>query len=87
MLSLFFFSGSYCPSCKAMYPIIDSLEKEFVNQIVIERLNVETELKKVSEFNITSIPTIIFAKNNQPIERLIGPQIKSKLIKIIQINQ
>lgn len=87
MLQLFFFSGTYCPSCKVMYPIIESIEKDFTEQVVITRFNVETDVEKTLAFNITSIPTIILMKENRIIEKFIGPQIKSKLVKLIHTNQ
>lgn len=87
MLQLLFFTGTYCPSCKAMYPIIESIEKDFKDQVVITRLNVEIDTEKTLNFNITSIPTIVFVKENKTIERFVGPQIKSKLVKVIQSYQ
>lgn len=70
-----------------MYSIIESLEKDFQSKLTVTKLDVEQNVDLASSYNISSIPTFIFLKNDKQIEKMVGPQIKSKLMKIITSNQ
>lgn len=82
-MEILFFTGNYCPSCKAMYPIINDLSNKYVERVRFININVEQDQEITLQHKITSIPALIFIKEGQGIERLIGPQIKSQLIKRI----
>jgi thioredoxin 1 len=84
MLQLLFFTGSYCPTCKAMYPIIQKIKEEYGDTISVSYFDVMNEKDIVLTHDITTIPTLLFIKNNEVISRLVGAQVKSKLVKLIE---
>jgi len=54
------FSAKWCGPCKAMVPIMEELQKEYENKIMIYEVDVDEELSLPMEFNIRSVPTLIF---------------------------
>lgn len=82
-MEILFFSGTFCASCKAMYPIIDQISNDYKDRISVSKIDVELNQQLALKHNITSIPTMIFIKDEKTIDKVVGPLIKSKLIKKI----
>jgi thioredoxin 1 len=78
------FYAPWCPPCNAQGPIIDDLAKEFEGKLKIGKLNIEEAVEIAQDFNVLSIPTLIFFKNGKEIKRLIGLQTKEELKKEIK---
>lgn len=66
------FGATWCPPCRALEPIIEQLVDEFEGQVKIGAVNVDNCRDTAGKFGIMSVPTVIFFKNGQEIERLIG---------------
>ncbi|QQG35055.1 MAG: thioredoxin [Deltaproteobacteria bacterium] len=70
-LVLLDFWADWCVPCKLMFPILDEICKKYPN-IVIGKINIENNHDLALQFNIRSIPTLIFLKNEIVKEQLIG---------------
>ena len=75
------FGAEWCPPCKKMKPIIDSLENEMYNIIKVDG-GTQTQLCK--ELNITAFPTFIVYKNGKEVERKQGVFTKNELKFILK---
>ena len=60
-------------------PIIEELAADFDGQIVVGKCDVEENDDLAAEFGIRNIPTILFFKNGEIVDKLIGAQPKAKL--------
>lgn len=74
------FSASWCGPCKAMFPIIEELSNEYEGKFVISKMDVDSNVETPSKFGIRSIPTLLFFKNGEVVDRLIGAQKKDILV-------
>lgn len=54
------FYADWCGPCKTIAPILDSLAKEYENDIYIYKVNTEQEQELAGAFGIRSIPSILF---------------------------
>ncbi|MBI2464438.1 thioredoxin [Candidatus Peregrinibacteria bacterium] len=81
------FYADWCGPCRALTPIIEELEKEYEGKIKIGKLDVDEEGKIATEYEVMSIPTLIFFKDGQVVEKLTGLQskdvLKQKLTSIL----
>ena len=73
------FGATWCGPCKALEPTIEELEKEYEGRVVIGSVDVEEEDALAYKFRIRNVPTIIFFKDGQPVDKLIGLMPKNTL--------
>ncbi|GHT06718.1 thioredoxin [Bacteroidia bacterium] len=66
------FWAEWCGPCKAIGPSIDELHAEYEGQVEIGKCNVDENIDLPVEFGIRSIPTILFFKGGEMIDKLIG---------------
>ncbi len=61
---LLIFSTSWCPPCKALIPVLDTMDKMITDgAFKICKIDCEEETALAQRFNIRSVPTIILAHN------------------------
>ena len=75
------FWAEWCGQCKALTPTITSLDEEYKDKIVVGKCNIEENEDIISKYNIRNLPTILFFKNGEVIDKIIGVPIKSVLIE------
>jgi len=77
------FWAEWCGPCRAIGPIIEELSKEYDGKVVVVKLNTDENPVTPTNYGIRSIPTLLFFKNGQVVDKLIGavpkPNIKAKL--------
>lgn len=79
------FWAPWCGPCKSLGLIIDELYPIYQKDLLIVKLNIDNNPKITSDYNIRSIPTLIFFQNGKEISREIGAILKDDLIKKIDI--
>ena len=78
------FWAPWCAPCKSLTPILEELAEEFAGQVVIGKVNVDDNQITPQQFNIRSIPNLIFFQNGQVINQSIGFQPKEQLAAAIK---
>lgn len=80
-LKILDFMSTWCQPCKTMSPILDEIEKE--TGVEIRKIDVDDNEEMVIAYNIRNIPTLIFIKDNQIINKISGTVSKDILINKI----
>ncbi|MBD3238181.1 MAG: thioredoxin [Candidatus Moranbacteria bacterium] len=78
------FFAPWCGPCQMMAPIIDEVAEKFQGKIKIMKMNTDQNPNTAQEYQIASIPTLIFFKNGKEDERLIGAYDRESLINKIE---
>lgn len=78
------FWAEWCAACKPMTPVIERLAKKYVGDVVFGKMNVDRNSQIPSEFQISSIPTLLFIKNGSPIDKKIGAMPARQLEQVIR---
>ena len=73
------FWAEWCGPCRMITPIINELHDTFKNKAVIGKVNVDSESEISSKYGITSIPTLLFFKDGEVVDKHIGSASKSQL--------
>ena len=81
-LSVVDFWAEWCGPCRAIGPVIEELSKEYDGKVKVDN-NPQVSLN----YGITSIPAILFIKNGEVVDKLIGAQPKSNFVKKIEAHK
>lgn len=72
------FWATWCGPCRMVGPIISELAEKYDGKIVVGKCDVEENDELAAEFNIRNIPTILFFKNGEVVDKLVGAVSKAK---------
>lgn len=75
------FWATWCGPCRMVSPIVSELAEKYDGKIVVGKCDVEENEDLAAEFGIRNIPTILFFKNGEVVDKLIGAQSKEKFIE------
>jgi thioredoxin 1 len=73
------FWAEWCGPCRMVGPIVEELSKEYEGKFVIGKVNVDHNPNISMEFGIRNIPTILFFKNGQVVDKQVGAVPKAQL--------
>ena len=66
------FSAQWCGPCRMIAPMIDDISKEYEGKATVGKINVDENRETASFYNIMSIPTLLFFKNGQIVDKQVG---------------
>jgi len=81
MLTIKYFSTNYCMPCKAFAPVFDSVMSE--TGVSYNKIDAQVSPDLVLQYNVTSVPTLIFEKDGTVVHRHTGVMSRNQLVDII----
>ena len=66
------FWAEWCGPCKMIAPILDELATEYDGKVKIAKVNIDEHQELAVQFRINSIPTLLFFKNGQVVDQVVG---------------
>ena len=75
------FWAAWCGPCLAMGPVIEDLAKEYEGKAIIGKLDVDNNPGVSQTYGIRNIPTILFFKNGEIVDKQVGAVPKHTLTK------
>jgi len=80
------FWADWCGPCKLLGPVIEQLAMSYTGRAVVGKVNVDDEPELAQRYGIMSIPSVLFFKDGQEIDRKIGVMPPQEFIKVIDAN-
>ncbi len=81
------FWAPWCGPCRMVGPIIEEIAAEYTGRVKVGKVNVDDNSEVASKYGIMSIPTLMFMKDGEVIDQLVGAvpkaTISSKLEEIL----
>ncbi len=74
------FWAEWCGPCRMISPIVSELAEEMEGKAVISKLNVDNNPEICSKYGIRNIPTILFFKNGEVVDKQVGATQKNVLL-------
>lgn len=66
------FWAPWCGPCRMIAPIIEELAQVFDGRATVAKVNTDESTGYASEFGIMGIPTLLFIKNGEEADRIVG---------------
>ena len=83
-LAMVDFWAEWCGPCRLVGPVVDELANEQGDRVKVGKLNVDSSPDTAFRFNVRSIPSILFFKDGELVDTVIGAQPKAVLEKKIE---
>jgi thioredoxin 1 len=81
------FWAVWCGPCRMIAPTVEELAKEYAGKVKVAKLNTDENPDIASRYKIMGIPTLMFFKDGQKVDQIVGavpkPQLKSKLDSLL----
>ena len=66
------FWAVWCGPCKMLSPTVEALAEQYEGKALVGKVNVDEEPELARRFGVMSIPTVVFLKNGQEVDRKVG---------------
>ena len=73
------FYADWCGPCRMVAPIVEELAGEYAGKVKIGKINVDENPNTAKQYNVMSIPTILFIKGGKVVDQVIGALPKASL--------
>ncbi|MBR2420271.1 MAG: thioredoxin [Rikenellaceae bacterium] len=73
------FWAEWCGPCRMIAPIIDELATEYEGRVVVAKCDVEECEEAVAKFGVRNIPTVVFIKGGEVVDKNVGAASKDAL--------
>ncbi|MBD8943182.1 MAG: thioredoxin [Clostridiales bacterium] len=64
------FYADWCMPCKVMAPVVNEIEKKYINSIKMGKINIDENPMVALDYRVLSIPTLLFIKDGKVLGRL-----------------
>ena len=78
------FWAVWCGPCRMLSPTVDDLAEAYADKIEVVKCNVDDCQEIAMEYGIRSIPTLLFFKDGQVVERTVGVLPRQEIVNIIE---
>ena len=78
------FWAPWCGPCKMLGPLLDQAAKKYAGKLVVAKVNIDDDSETASSFGVQSIPTLLYVKDGEVVNRSVGSMPAAQLDNLIQ---
>ena len=88
-VSLVDFWATWCGPCQVLSPVVERLAEDFSGRVKIGKVNIDESETLAASYGITVIPTLLFLKDGEVVDRVMGVEsedvLTQKLLKTLRL--
>jgi len=73
------FWAPWCGPCRMLAPMVEDLAKEYAGKLRVVKVNTDDQGALANKYGIRGIPTLVFFKNGDEVDRVVGVQARTAL--------
>lgn len=77
------FYANWCGPCKMLSPIIDEIADER-EDVIVGKINVDSEPELAEKFGVFSIPTLVILKDGNVVHQSAGARPKAQILALLE---
>lgn len=66
------FWATWCGPCKMVGPVIEALAADYEGKVAVGKVDIEENVDLTDEYGIRNVPTVLFFKNGQLVDKVVG---------------
>ncbi|RLZ12631.1 thioredoxin [Faecalibacter macacae] len=75
------FWAVWCGPCRMVGPIVEEIAGEFQGKAIVGKVDVDTNQEVAAKYGIRNIPTILFFKDGEVVDKVVGVAPKEQLVE------
>ncbi len=80
------FWADWCGPCKMLAPAVEQLAEKYQGKALVGKVNIDEEPELAQRFGVMSIPTLVFLKNGQEVDRKVGVMPSAAYEEVMEAN-
>ena len=73
------FWATWCGPCRKMAPVVEAMAEKYADKVVVGKCDVDDCADIPAQYGIRNIPTILFFKGGQIVDKMVGAQAKARI--------
>lgn len=78
------FWAEWCGPCRMIGPFVEQMSQEFEGKAIVGKVDVDNNPGVASRFGIRNIPTVLFFKNGEVVDKQVGAVPKNTLVSKLE---
>ena len=78
------FFATWCVPCQMLTPVLKSLDEKYSDEIEVYKVNVDESQNAAMRYGVTAMPTLVFFKDGEEVERQVGYLDEDELESLIK---
>lgn len=78
------FWAEWCGPCRMVGPIVEKIGEDYKDKVVVGKLDVDSNPDVTAKFRVRNIPTILFFKNGELVDKQVGAVPENVLTSILE---
>ncbi|MBS0628844.1 MAG: thioredoxin [Verrucomicrobia bacterium] len=85
-LTLVDFYADWCGPCRMLTPVLEDVAKDVAGKAKVAKIDIDQAQRVASNYQVTSIPTLILFKDGKEVGRLVGLRDRDTINEFIQVG-
>ncbi len=77
------FWAPWCGPCRTVGPVVEAVAQQFKDRLKVAKVNVDDNVNVASQFNIRSIPSLLFFRNGEVVDQIVGAVPEAQMVKTV----